>query len=133
MHGDGARGGWGGARGAVEVVALAFVETQGSGEGAEQLARGMRGAALFEAHDVVDAHPGEQSELLAPQARRAATGAGRQPGILGPHPVAPGAQHLRELVHESMVPRSAAGCLVLPFPPSAGAWIDSAGGRRLKP
>jgi NAD(P)-dependent dehydrogenase (short-subunit alcohol dehydrogenase family) len=75
---------------AVQVVALAPGQLQGTGERPGDLRRRRPRASLLEPDDVVDGNAREIGEFLAPQPGRAPRVPGRQPGGGRREPVAPG-------------------------------------------
>ena len=60
------RGGLGGVGQVEEVGALGLVQLQRAGDSAENGVGGARQVPAFHTHVVVDAHTGEQRDLLAP-------------------------------------------------------------------
>ena len=75
-----------------QQVALAcLVEPQRTSDGGQHVRRGVDAAALLEPRVPGDGHAGEQRDLLATQARRAAAAPGRETDLLGTHGLTPGA------------------------------------------
>ncbi|GLK18004.1 hypothetical protein GCM10017602_24860 [Herbiconiux flava] len=98
----------------------------------------MAGAALLEAHDVVDAEAGEHRQLLSAEAGCAARVTGGQADVDRREAVAPGSEELAELsggggagIHSASLAPAHAARVVLAFLPSTGTWPDPAGARRL--
>jgi hypothetical protein len=100
----------------LQVLVLVPVEAHGLGQRVDD--RGARPGlpAPLEPGVVVDAHPGQRRDLLAPQPGRAPrAGAGRQPGVLRADAFPPGPQEPAELsggplcCHFSILPMSRAG------------------------
>ncbi len=81
------------------MAALGLVEAENPGEGVEDLLGGLRGAALLQAHVVVDADPGQVRDLLTAQPLHTAAAVGGDADGGGIDPGAPGAQEAREIVH----------------------------------
>lgn len=102
--------------------------------GFDDLGRGMGGTPLLEPGDVVDRDPGQQGQLLAPQACRAPLPAGRRPRRFGPHPVAPAAHRFAELHcrRATGVPGRPAAFLVPPVPGRRGCWLRRRARRMLE-
>ena len=82
------------------MIAVVLVETQRVGEGGEHLRRRMRVAALLEAHEVVDADPGERRQLGPPQAGSAAACSGRQADLGRRHGLSAVAQEAPEVAFD---------------------------------
>jgi hypothetical protein len=81
--------------------------------------------ALLETNDVVDARPRERGELLAPEARGAASTTARKPYLGRVDAVAPRPQEICEFAHTSIFLPDAATMLVLLVPPSRSAWASA--------
>jgi hypothetical protein len=91
----------------VQVAALGLVESQRPGDRVEHLRRGVLRVALFQPGVVGGAHPGQQGQLLAAQARHPpAVAVPGQSHIRGPHLRPAGGQELAELpsaVHDTSI------------------------------
>ena len=84
----------------VQMRERLVVESQDAAQRLEHLRRRMPVAALLEPHEVVDADPGQQRQLLAPEAGRAAAGALGQPDLGRGDQLAPGTDEVTEgVVH----------------------------------
>jgi len=80
-----------------EVAQVVLAEAQRGGEGAEDLPRRVAVAALLEAHQVVDADPGQRGQLGATQARRPPAGPDRESDVGRRGGLAPRPQEAAEL------------------------------------
>ena len=87
----------GGAGEVEQVGALGVVEPQRVGERVEDGVGGAAGVAALQALVVLDAHPGQRGDLLAPQPGHPPLAVARQAGLLGRDLGPPGGQELREL------------------------------------
>lgn len=119
---------------AEDVVALVGREPQRAGERLQHLGAGLRSPGLLEARVVVDRHSRQLRHLLAPQAGRAAAGAGWQSEIARLQLPAAAAQEVGELgaFHPSIMRAAAAASQGSPIPRSAGLSRRSRGARTLE-
>ena len=88
----------GGAGEILQMLGLGLVEPQRAGQSVEDLRGDTGQLAALHAGVVVDAHPGQQRDLLAAQAGYAAVAAGDHAGLLRGDPRATGAEELADLV-----------------------------------
>jgi hypothetical protein len=99
----------GGAGEVEQVGALGVVEPQRVGERLEDAVGGTGGVAALQAFVVLDAHPGQGGDLLAPQPGHSPLAVARQADLLGRDLGPPRGQELRELacrVHGTNVRRT---------------------------
>ena len=78
--------------------ALGVIESQRVGERVKHGVGGAGGVAALQALVVLDAHPGQRSDLLAPQPGYASLAVARKASLLGRDLGPPGGQELRELI-----------------------------------
>lgn len=87
---------WGPAGEAVEVLGSGGVESQGAGQGGQDLRGGRDVAALFEPGVPGDAHIGQKGDLFPAQAGCPPSAAGGEPDLLGSQSGPSRAQEVRQ-------------------------------------
>lgn len=113
------------------MVAFVVGQTQRVRQSSEQLGRRVSRAALFEAHDVVNADSGQGCELFASEAGSAPTRVGWEADIGRSHSLPPCSEDTGEFSHVFIVLSADTIMVVLAVPPLTGACMRQNGGRTM--
>src|SRR5690606_34204634 len=95
-----------------------LVQAEDAGERVEDLLGRLGRAALFEAHVVVDADPGQMRDLFAPQPDDAAAAIGGDTDVRRVDPGTPGPQEAGQIIHGPSMAAAGTAKVVLPIPGS---------------